>query len=94
MYTAKLWRSGNSADAERNGEENSVWSERGSPDDTGAAAASDPSCIGTDGASGVVTLNRPAALNALTTTMRAAIAEAFPRWARDPADLCGGHHLG
>jgi enoyl-CoA hydratase len=40
--------------------------------------------IGTDGAAGLVTLNRPAALNALTTTMRAAIAEAFPRWARDP----------
>jgi enoyl-CoA hydratase len=40
--------------------------------------------IGKDGAVGLVTLNRPAALNALTTPMRAAIAEAFPRWARDP----------
>ncbi len=40
--------------------------------------------IGTDGAAGLVTLNRPAALNALTTGMRAAIAEAVPRWARDP----------
>ena len=26
--------------------------------------------------------------------MRAAIAEAFPRWARDPTDLCGGDRLG
>jgi enoyl-CoA hydratase len=40
--------------------------------------------IGTEGAVGLVTLNRPAALNALTTGMRAAIAEAFPRWARNP----------
>lgn len=37
-----------------------------------------------DRAAGTVMLDRPAALNALTTSMRAAIAEAFPRWSRDP----------
>ena len=52
--------------------------------DNGPASAGGDILIGTDGAAGLVTLNRPAALNALTTTMRAAIAEAFPRWARDP----------
>jgi enoyl-CoA hydratase len=36
------------------------------------------------GAAGLVTLDRPRALNALTTGMRARLAEAFPRWARDP----------
>jgi len=40
--------------------------------------------IGRDRAAGTVILDRPAALNALTTSMRAAIAEAFPRWSRDP----------
>ena len=40
--------------------------------------------IGSDHASALVTLNRPQALNALTTDMRAAMARAFPRWARDP----------
>jgi enoyl-CoA hydratase len=40
--------------------------------------------IGTDHAAAFVTLNRPQALNALTTAMRAAMARAFPRWARDP----------
>ena len=52
--------------------------------DNGPASAGGDILIGTDGAVGLVTLNRPAALNALTTGMRAAIAEAFPRWARDP----------
>jgi enoyl-CoA hydratase len=52
--------------------------------DNGPASAGGDILIGTDGAAGLVTLNRPAALNALTTTMRAAIAEAVPRWARDP----------
>lgn len=37
-----------------------------------------------DGAAGVVTLDRPRALNALTTAMRAEIAVAFAAWARDP----------
>jgi enoyl-CoA hydratase len=40
--------------------------------------------IGSDRAAALVTLNRPQALNALTTSMRAAMARAFPRWARDP----------
>ncbi len=51
------------------------------PDGTSQDAA-----IRTDleGAAGVVTLNRPRALNALTTAMRAQIAAAFAAWARDP----------
>ena len=52
--------------------------------DKGPASAGGDIRIGTDGAVGLVTLNRPAALNALTTAMRAAIAEAVPRWGRDP----------
>jgi enoyl-CoA hydratase len=40
--------------------------------------------IGTDRAAARVTLNRPQARNALTTAMRAAMASAFLRWARDP----------
>jgi enoyl-CoA hydratase len=40
--------------------------------------------IGADHAAALVTLNRPQVLNALTTAMRAAMAGAFPRWARDP----------
>lgn len=39
---------------------------------------------GIEGAAGIVTLNRPSALNALTTAMRAEIAAAFAAWARDP----------
>jgi enoyl-CoA hydratase len=59
--------------------------EERSPDNSGpVAAAGEPVLIDTHGATGRVTLNRPAALNALTTAMRAAIAEAFPRWARNP----------
>jgi enoyl-CoA hydratase len=37
-----------------------------------------------EGATGVVTLDRPRALNALTTAMRAEIAAAFDAWARNP----------
>jgi enoyl-CoA hydratase/carnithine racemase len=40
--------------------------------------------IATDRAAARVSLNRQQALNALTTPMRAAMASAFPRWARDP----------
>ena len=40
--------------------------------------------VGTDRAAACVTLNRPHALNALSTPMRATMASAFPRWARDP----------
>jgi enoyl-CoA hydratase len=36
------------------------------------------------GAAGIVTLNRPLARNALSIPMRAALADAFPRFARDP----------
>jgi len=49
----------------------------------GAEAARDI-LIAAHGAAGLVTLNRPAALNALTTAMRAAMADALPRWARSP----------
>lgn len=37
-----------------------------------------------DGAAGVIALNRPRALNALTSAMRASIGKAFAAWARDP----------
>lgn len=40
--------------------------------------------IGVEGALAVVTLNRVKALNALTTAMRAELAAALPRFARDP----------
>jgi enoyl-CoA hydratase len=36
------------------------------------------------GAAGIVTLDRPQALNALTTAMRARISDSFRAWARDP----------
>ena len=36
------------------------------------------------GAAGIVTLDRPRALNALNTTMRARISDSFEAWARDP----------
>jgi enoyl-CoA hydratase len=49
----------------------------------GEAAAADI-MIGSDRAAAFVTLNRPQALNALTTSMRAAMARAYPVWARDP----------
>ena len=39
---------------------------------------------GVEGAAGVIALNRPSALNALTAAMRATIAESFAAWARDP----------
>ena len=51
---------------------------------SGDEAAAGDIMIGTDHAAALVTLNRPQALNALTTAMRAAMARAFPRWARDP----------
>ena len=37
-----------------------------------------------EGAAGVVALNRPRTLNALTSAMRAEIAGAFAAWSRDP----------
>jgi enoyl-CoA hydratase len=51
---------------------------------SGDQAAAADILIGADHAAAFVTLNRPQALNALTTAMRAAMARAFPRWARDP----------
>jgi enoyl-CoA hydratase len=39
---------------------------------------------GLEGAAGVITLNRPRALNVLSAAMRGTIAEAFAGWARDP----------
>ena len=49
-----------------------------------AGAGTGDILIGTDRAAGIVTLNRPRALNALTTNMRAAMARAFPPWERNP----------
>jgi enoyl-CoA hydratase len=37
-----------------------------------------------EGAAGLITLNRPRALNALNTAMRTRISESFSAWARDP----------
>jgi len=52
---------------------------------TGAADAEQGDVIVTaDGCAGLVKLNRPRALNALTTAMRAQIAQGFARWGRDP----------
>jgi enoyl-CoA hydratase/carnithine racemase len=39
---------------------------------------------GIEGAAGIVTLDRPRALNALTEAMRGTIGQAFAAWARDP----------
>jgi enoyl-CoA hydratase/carnithine racemase len=51
---------------------------------TGDEAGVGDIVIGTNRAAGLVTLNRPRALNALTTAMRADIARAFPAWSRNP----------
>jgi len=40
------------------------------------------------GSLGLITLNRPRALNALTTAMRAKLGEAFPRFAREAQTYC------
>lgn len=40
--------------------------------------------ISREGACGLITLNRPRQKNALTTAMRARIAEVLPAWVRDP----------
>jgi enoyl-CoA hydratase len=50
----------------------------------GAGAGDGDIGVGADGCAGLVRLNRPRALNALTTAMRARIAEGFSRWGRDP----------
>jgi enoyl-CoA hydratase len=49
-----------------------------------AGLAAGDIAVGSEGCAGIVRLNRPKALNALTTAMRAEIAEGFRRWARDP----------
>jgi len=67
-------------------DENGGHSEKPAP--TGGEGAAAPELdviVAADGAAGIVTLNRPAARNALTTAMRAAIADGFRRWGRDPA---------
>jgi enoyl-CoA hydratase len=53
------------------------------PGDTGPDAGRGIA-IAVEGSAGVVTLDRPRALNALTTAMRGEIAAAFKAWARDP----------
>jgi enoyl-CoA hydratase len=49
-----------------------------------AAAPSGDLAVGIDGAAGIVSLNRPRALNALTAAMRAEIGTAFAAWKHDP----------
>ena len=49
-----------------------------------AAQAEPEISAAVEGAAGIVTLNRPRALNALTSAMRATIGEAFAAWSRDP----------
>lgn len=44
--------------------------------------------IACEGAAAIITLDRPRALNALTTAMRAEMAAGFPKWARDPQIYC------
>ena len=53
---------------------------------TDSTGTSQDTAIRTDieGAAGIVTLNRPRALNALTTAMWAQISAAFAAWARNP----------
>lgn len=63
----------------------------GSPASSAAAAVTAPATdirIESHGAAGLVTLDRPRALNAVTTAMRTAIAQAIPRFARDPMIYC------
>jgi enoyl-CoA hydratase len=54
------------------------------PDAPPDAPTDTPLAAAIEGAAGVITLNRPGALNALTADMRAAIGTAFAAWARDP----------
>jgi enoyl-CoA hydratase len=54
------------------------------PEGRAAAAGNGDILIGVEGATAVVTLNRPQALNALTDAMRLELAAALPRWVRAP----------
>ena len=56
----------------------------GAPATDGAGDGHGDIIVGVDGCAGLVRLNRPRALNALTTAMRAAIAQGFAGWGRDP----------
>jgi enoyl-CoA hydratase len=56
--------------------------------DGSAKQAADEVVIAAQGSCPVITLNRPRALNALTTAMRARLAEAFPRFAREAQTYC------
>jgi enoyl-CoA hydratase len=62
-------------------EDRDAAAERPAPGTVLAAEADISAAV--DGAAGVITLNRPHALNALTSVMRARIAEAFGAWSRD-----------
>ena len=46
--------------------------------------SSEELAVETRGSLAIITLNRPRALNALTTAMRRKLAEVYPRFARDP----------
>lgn len=60
-----------------------------SPAAPGTPAAVAPEIrIETRGAAGVVSFDRPRALNAITTAMRAALADALPGFARSPLIYC------
>ena len=56
--------------------------------DGSAEQAADEVLIEARGSLAVITLNRPRALNALTTAMRAKLAGAFPRFAREAQTYC------
>ena len=56
--------------------------------DGSAEQPADDVLIEPRGSLAIVTLNRPRALNALTTAMRAKLAEAFPRFAREAQTYC------
>jgi enoyl-CoA hydratase len=54
----------------------------------GSMPPADDVLIEARGSCAVITLNRPRTLNALTTAMRAKLAEAFPRFAREAQTYC------
>lgn len=91
-----MWRPRDSSPSRDGGGDN-LWKQRRNGGSKGVmerdtrSAAPQPAAVpGGDlvarieGAAGVVTLNRPRALNALTSAMRAEIAAVFAAWARDP----------